>query len=178
MATKRKHTKKRKHSRRHRVGALDLKPGSPIVKFGSIAVGYLLADTINQKLIDKLFGTPTDPVKTGKMIAVGQAGIGAALVFMKFGKPSMLKEVLGGILLGSGAKRAMVVFKSGASTMSGYGDVPVIGAYRAPGQLGRKVAGYGDVPVIGAYSPNTALNGAAKVMGSTASNGSGSTLMG
>jgi hypothetical protein len=108
------------------------------------------------------------------MIAVGQIGLGGALVFLKLGKKSLVSEVAGGLLIGSGLKRAMVVFKDGATTMSGYGDVPVIGAYKTPGQLGRKVAGYGDVPVIGAYAPNSALNGASKVMGSMG----GSTLIG
>ena len=171
MATKKKSggtTKKKK------VGAMSLTANSPLVKFGSIAIGYLMGDTLNQKLIDKLFGTPTDPVKTGKMVAIGQLGLGGALVFLKLGKKSLISEVAGGLLIGSGLKRAMVVFKEGATTMSGYGDVPVIGAYKTPGQLGRKVAGYGDVPVIGAYAPNSSLNGASKVMGSMG----GSTLIG
>jgi hypothetical protein len=166
--------KAKKTSKRRKVGAMSLTANSPLVKFGSIAIGYLMGDTLNQKLIDKLFGTPTDPVKTGKMVAVGQIGLGGALVFLKLGKKSLISEVAGGLLIGSGLKRAMVVFKDGATTMSGYGDVPVIGAYKTPGQLGRKVAGYGDVPVIGAYAPNSALNGASKVMGSMG----GSTLIG
>ncbi len=171
MATKKK---KSGGTKRKKVGAMSLTANSPLVKFGSIAIGYLMGDTLNQKLIDKLFGTPTDPVKTGKMVAVGQIGLGGALVFLKLGKKSLISEVAGGLLIGSGIKRAMVVFKDGATTMSGYGDVPVLGAYKTPGQLGRKVAGYGDVPVIGAYAPNSALNGASKVMGSMG----GSTLIG
>lgn len=180
MAKRRKKAKHR--TRRHRVGALNMKPGSPLVKFGSIAAGYLLGNTINP-LINKAFGTPTDPVKTGKIVAIGQMAAGSALLFLKTGKKSMVQEVAGGILLGTGIKRAMEVFKSGATTMGGYGDVPVIGAYRVPGQLGaaKKVAGYGDVPVIGSYSPNQALNG--RVMGSMDNSSgmtaaSGSTLMG
>ncbi len=162
--------------RRRRIGAMSLAAGSPLVKFGSIAAGYLLGDTINQQLIDKIFGTPTDPVKTGKTIAIGQIGLGGALLFLKLGgKKSMLVEAGAGILLGAGLKRAMVVFKTGATTMSGYGDVPVIGAYRTPGQLGRKAGGYGDVPVIGAYNPASALNGTGKIMGSMNPNGSGIT---
>ena len=149
MATKKKSggTKRRK-----KVGAMSLTANSPLVKFGSIAIGYLMGDTLNQKLIDKLFGTPTDPVKTGKMVAVGQIGLGGALVFLKLGKKSLVSEVAGGLLIGSGIKRAMVVFKEGATTMSGYGDVPVIGA----------------------YAPNSSLNGTSKVMGSMG----GSTLIG
>ena len=165
MAKKRKRTHSR---RRHRVGALNMKAGSPLIKFGSIAAGFLLGNQLNQSLIDKMVGTPTDPVKTGKTIAIAQVGIGSALLFLKLGKKpkGLIEEVLGGILLGSGLKRASVVFKSGATTMSGYGDVPVIGAYKAPGQIGmsKKVAGYGDVPVIGSYTTPGALNGS-KVMG-------------
>lgn len=189
MATRRKHKKKTHHRRRHRMGALSMSASSPIVKYGSIAAGYLLGDLLNQQLIDKLFGTPTDPVKTGKGIAIGQIGLGAYLSFMKLGrKPkTTIEVVLGGVLLGAGAKRAMVVFKAGATTMSGYGDVPTLGAYKVPGQLGRKVAGYGDVPTIGGYKTPGSLNGA-KVMGSMDSvncepcsdktSSSGSTLMG
>lgn len=177
MAKKKTH--KKKTHRRHRVGALNMKPGSPIIKLAAIGAGYLLANPINGT-INKLFGTPTDPVKTGKMVAVGQVGIGAALLFMKSGKPSLMKEIAGGVMIGAGLKRAMVVFQSGATTMGGYGDVPVIGSYKAPGSIGRRMNGYGDVPVIGAYTPNHALNGAKVMGGMTAGKTSdnGSTLMG
>ena len=59
----------------------------------------------------------------------------------------MIKTVAGGLLAGSGLKRAMIVFKPGTTdTLGGYGQVPVIG-------------GYQQVPVIGAYTPNQSLNG-------------------
>jgi len=123
----------------------------------------------SMKTVDKAAGT-------GKMIAVAQAGLGAMLVMGKMGKKSTLSVGLGGILAGAGLKRAMVVFKTGASTLSGYGQVPVIG-------------GYQNVPVIGAYTPNNSLNGYqtapiaingagkpnhSKIMGSFMGNGKGS----
>jgi len=176
---RRKRTHKTKHRRRHRIGAMALSATSPITMYGSIALGFLMGNTVNgllNNLVPAAIATdPTKAVSTGKILAAGQAGLGAALVFMK-GRKTTVKTIAGGILLGSGLKRAMTVFKSGATTMGGYGDVPVLGAYKAPGQLGysRKVAGYGDVPVIGAYTGPGALNG--KVMGSMHSSGSGSDL--
>jgi hypothetical protein len=176
---RRKRTHKTKHRRRHRIGAMALSASSPIVMYGSIALGYVLGNTVNgllNNLVPAAIATdPTKAVSTGKILAAGQTGLGAALVFMK-GRKTTVKTIAGGILLGSGLKRAMTVFKSGATTMGGYGDVPVLGAYRTNGQLGyRKVAGYGDVPVIGSYATPGALNG--KVMGSMHPSGSGSGLM-
>jgi len=177
---RRKRTHRTKHRRRHRIGAMALSATSPITMYGSIALGFLMGNTVNgllNKLVPAAIATdPTKAVSTGKILAAGQAGLGAALVFMK-GRKTTVKIIAGGILLGSGLKRAMTVFKSDATTMGGYGDVPVIGAYRTSGQLGyRKVAGYGDVPVIGAYATPGALNG--KVMGSMHPSGSGSGLSG
>ena len=177
MARRRKHHRKSSR-RRHRVGAMALNASSPLVMYGSIGLGFLLGDTFNG-LLNKVVpaSMQTDPAKTGKMLAIGQGGLGAALIWMK-GKKSLAKTVAGGVLLGSGLKRATVVFKAGATTMGGYGDVPVIGAYVAPGQLNgrRRVAGYGDVPVVGSFAVPGALNGGSKMMGSM--NPSGSTLMG
>jgi len=174
MAKGKKKTPKTKHRRRHHIGAMALSASSPIVTYGSIALGYLLGNTVNgliNNLVPAAIATdPTKAVSTGKIMAAGQAGLGAALVFMK-GKKTTVKTIVGGVLLGSGLKRAMTVFKSGATTMGGYGDVPVLGAYKAPGQLGyRKVAGYGDVPVLGQFAVPGALNG--KVMGSMHPSGS------
>jgi len=176
---KRKRTSKTKHRRRHSIGALSLSASSPLVIYGSIALGFLMGNTVNgllNNLVPSAIVTDsTKAVTTGKILAAGQAGLGAALVFMK-GRKTTIKTIAGGVLLGSGLKRAMTVFKSGATTMGGYGDVPVLGAYRTNGQLGyRKVAGYGDVPVIGSYATPGALNG--KVMGSLHPSGSGSGLM-
>lgn len=179
MARKKRRTKGR---RRHRIGAMALNANSPLVKFGSIALGYFLGTTINPLINSLVPASFKTNASAGKIIAVGTGGIGALLVFGK-GRKSLAKSIAGGLLMGSAIKRATVVFKPGttdtlgayatqgqlgkARVMRGYGDVPVIG-------------GYGDVPVIGgqgvgAYTTPGALNGA-KVMGSM--NPSGSGLMG
>lgn len=133
MAKKRK-TAKRKTSRRRRIGALT--PNNPIVKFGSIAAGYLLAPKINEA-IAKATGDKVD----GKILAAAQAGAGL-LMLMK-GKKTMVKQIAGGVLLGSGARKGLQEF----GVLNGFQDVPVL-------------AGYRDVPVISGYNvPSGRLNG-------------------
>jgi hypothetical protein len=126
MAKKKKKTTRR----RRRIGAA-MTASNPIVKYGPIALGFLLGNKINEQ-IDKVAGDKID----SKILAAAQGGIGALLVFK--GKPSMVKSIAGGILLGSGVKRAMSAF--GMGNIGGYGAVPVIG-------------GYGAVPVIGSRTP-------------------------
>lgn len=179
MARKRK---KSSHRRRRRVGAMALNASSPLVKIGSIVAGYFLGDTINgllNNLVPASMKTATNANKTGKMVAIGEGGIGAALILIK-GKKTVLKVAFGGVMLGAGIKRFMNLSKAGVdpASLGGYGDVPVIGAYATNGQLGyrRRIAGYGDMPVIGSYTPNSSLNGTSKVMGGTSH--SGSTLVG
>jgi hypothetical protein len=169
------------HRRRRRVGALALNASSPMVTYGSIILGFLAGGAINPLINSLIPATMKTQVNTGKMVAGGQVGIGALLVFSK-GKKSLVKTLAGGLMLGAGLKRASIVFKPGTTdTLGGYGRVPVVGAYETQGQLGyggrRKVAGYGDVPVVGSYTTPGALNGA-RVMGSMRSDGNGSTLMG
>lgn len=146
--------KKRKSTRRRRMGAaVGLNPKSPVMKIAAAAAGYLLADTINgavDKVIPKKTGTTTDPstgttttqqnpIVSDKILGVVQVGLGA-LLLMK-GKPSLIKTAAGGLLAGSGAKRALKSF----GVISGYQSVPVIGR--------RRIAGYQSVPVIGGRTP-------------------------
>lgn len=144
MAKKRKHKSTR---RRRRMGAA-ITASNPIVKYGPIALGFLLGGKINEQ-IDKVAGDKID----GKILAAGQAGLGGFLVFGG-GKASMAKSIAGGILLGSGIKRAMAVFGIGniggygaVPVIGGYGAVPVIGARRAP----RRVGAYSTQGQVGAY---------------------------
>jgi hypothetical protein len=134
---------KKKTTRRRRVGALSLTASNPLVKFGPIALGYLMADTLNTPIYEAV-GDKVDP----KLIAAAQTGLGAFLAFG--GKASVIKSVAGGFLLGSGAKKLMA--EMGVGSVGGYGAIPVIG---------RRVNGYGSIPVIGkrmgAYSPNGSL---------------------
>lgn len=136
----RKKRKAKKTSRRRRsVGALALNASSPLVKYGSIAAGYLLADKINTP-IDTAVGSKID----SKIIAAGQVGLGALLVFKKGGKPSLVKTVLGGVMLGAGAKRGMASF--GIGGLGGYQSVPAI-------------AGYQNVPAVGSARTRRLVNG-------------------
>lgn len=124
-----------------RMGALDLKPGNPIVQLGFVALGYFLAaDPVNDE-IDKLIskkdatGAVVPPTaSTKKMIGAATAGAGAGLVLM--GKKTMIKTAAGGVLAGVGLKRLLKEF----NVISGYQDVPVLGR--------RNIAGYQDVPVL------------------------------
>lgn len=157
--------------RRRRVGAAKLNANNPIIKFGSIAAGYFLADKINAP-IDKLVGSKLD----GKIVAGAEVAGGYLLAFK--GRKSLVKQILGGALIGAGAKKAMASF--GIGGIGPYGRVPVVGSAVGP---------YGRVPVIGAkrigqYSPNASLNGYTpngslgtrqKIVGSV-SNASGSGL--
>jgi hypothetical protein len=142
-----KHSRRRKAKgttrRRRRIGATAsmLNPSSKLVQYGSIALGYIMGDKINDQLA-KIIPASVD----AKLVAAGQAGLGAMLAFSK-GKKSLLKTVGGGVLLGAGIKQGMAAF--GMGSMGGYRSVPVLG-------------GYNRVPVIGASrvgSYNTNPNG-------------------
>lgn len=139
-----KRRKSRKTSRRRRVGAMAMTASNPLVKYGSVAAGFLLAAKINP-LIDKAAGT-LDP----KIVAGGQIGIGVAYMLTK-GKKTMPLTVVTGILAGAGLKRAMTAF--GIAGIGGYGAVPVIGQ-------SKRLMGYQNVPVIGGgYKTPGQLNG-------------------
>jgi len=147
--TKNKFMAKRKKSksktRRRRVGAMAMTATNPIVKYGSIAAGYLLAGKINP-LIDKATGTLDQ-----KIVAGGQVGVGVAYMITK-GKKTMPLTVITGIIAGAGLKRAMTAF--GIAGIGGYGAVPVIGAGV------KRINGYQNVPVIGGgYKTPGQLNG-------------------
>lgn len=119
-----KHAKKRKSSkktyRRRRVGAVALNASSPLVKYGSIAVGFVLGDKVNA-LLDKVVPANVD----GKIVAAGELGLGYFLAFGK-GAKSLPKSVLGGIMIGAGIKKGMSSFGIG-----GFQMVPAVGGYRS-----------------------------------------------
>lgn len=160
MPTKKK-TKKKKGTRRRRIGAMSSKTKMNIAKVAAIAGGFLVADKVNGA-ITKAAGT-INP----KIIAGAEVAAGAALMFM--GKDTVVKAVAGGALAGMGLKLGLKSFGIMNGGLTGYGDVPVIGR--------RLLSGYQDVPVIGGFSPSGTLNGYAvngysrnqNVMGSTGS---------
>jgi hypothetical protein len=164
MAKRKTH---RKHRRKYRrIGAMKLQPKSPILQIGSVAVGWLMADTINTG-IDKFTGTLDK-----KIVGATETGLGAAVMLAKLGKKKTIIETIGGgILAGAGLKRLLKEFGV-ISGISGYQAVPVIGV--------KRMNGYQSVPVIGKHRMNgyttatAALNGyevpnKANVMGSTGS---------
>jgi len=123
---------KAKKTKKRKVGAVALRASSPLVKFGSMAAGYFLADKVNEQIV-KLTGT-LDPKIVNGILAAG----GLYFSFMHKGKKSTIMAALAGLAAGVGAKGLLTDF----GVISGFREMPVIGSY-------------GDVPVIGAYAPTS-----------------------
>jgi hypothetical protein len=129
---------------------------NPVVMIGSLAAGYLLIGNQVNGLLDKVVPATMDQ----KLVAAGEAGIGALLLLKK--KKTMITSIAGGILAGAGLKRLMASMTTATPTaVTGYKSVPVIGG------------GYKSVPVIGmnGYNVPAGMNGynvptpASKIMG-------------
>lgn len=150
-------TAKRKTSRRRRVGAVALNANSPLVKYGSIAAGFIMANMINAPL-DKVIPTNID----SKLVAAGQLGLGAALAFKK--KQTALTTIAGGVLMGAGLKRAMGAF--GIGSIGSYQNVPVVGRVGSYQNM-PVIAGYQTAPVAmaGYQTAPVAMAGSSSVMG-------------
>lgn len=134
-----KRKSKKKHSRRRRVGALAFNASSPLVKYGSVAAGYMLGDKINDA-ISSATGGKVDQ----KIVAGAQAALGIFLMTKK-GKKNLALTVAAGVLAGSGGKALLQSFGvisgyQGVPVLNGYQDVPVIGKYDVPR------------PMLGAYN--------------------------
>ena len=148
MAKRKTHRRRRSHSvttrrRRRSVGALALKAGSPLVKYGSMAAGYFLSDKVHEQ-IDKILpdSTTADTNKTKIVNGILAAG-GLYFLFMSKGKKSVFVEALAGFAAGVGAKGLLMDF----GILSGFRSMPVLN-------------GFNDVPVIGNYNvPSPSLNG-------------------
>jgi hypothetical protein len=150
--------------RRRKNGALSFNASSPLVKFGSIAAGYFMADKINEA-IDKTVGDKVD----GKIVAAAEAVLGFMLSMR--GKKTTLKVAAGGILLGAGIKKALNEF----GVIKGFDDVPVIGGYDSVPVL----SGYTTRPIgINGYTVPQPMASKPSVMGgiNVNSGGSGSGL--
>lgn len=154
MARRKKSSKKSKtSSRRRRIGATALNVNNPLVKILPVAVGYFMGNQVNT-LLDKVIPATLDQ----KLVGVGQSAVGALIAYR--GKKTMLNTVAGGVLLGSGVKRAMGAFGIGGfqsvPVINGYDKVPVIGA---PGVS--RVGGYTTAPVAlnGYYGARVPING-------------------
>jgi len=156
MAKRRKKTSRR----RRRVGAVAFSANSPLVKFGSLAAGYVISDKVTS-LVDQLTAGKVDPKITNGILSIG----GLYYLFMYRGSKSTIMTALAGLAAGAGAKGLL----ADMGIMSGYQDVPAIG-------------GYQDVPAIGSYNVPASINGVgaysvpqpmAGVMGSVPEPGSG-----
>lgn len=130
-----KKSKKKPAAKRIGASAL-LNPANPIVQYGSIAAGFFLGDKINP-LIDKATGNLDQ-----KIVAGGQVGLGFLLAYKK-GKKNLATTVIGGIMIGSGAKRAMTAFGIG-----GFSNVPAVNGF-----YDVKAVNGPSVKRMGAYTP-------------------------
>ena len=141
---------KKKH-RRRRVGGLGGgKKGDLLIKVGSLAVGYLMADTINGQIAKLIPDKTTAATATTAATTTSRAnirmgvgiGLGGLLLLKKSkGTIGMAMKVSGGLLAGAGLKLAL----KQAGIITGYHNVPVIGRHRMAGGM----HGYQSVPVIG-----------------------------
>jgi len=151
--------KKKSHRRKHhRIGGMKLSASNPLIKWGSVVVGFLAGKPINTAvdgLMPASFKTNTN---YAKITAAGEGGLGALLVF-KFGKRSLITTVAGGILLGAGLKRAMEAFNINLGALGGYGEVPVLAGYGRVPVIGKRVSGYSPNGSLGGYTPGGTLNG-------------------
>lgn len=175
---KRKKSKKATPRRRRRIGAMAMNASNPLIQYGPIAAGFFLAAKINDPLI-KAIGDKVDK----KIVAAGEAGLGAFLVFGK-GKKSIVKSVVGGVALGAGIKLLMQSF--GIGGVGPYGRTPVIGGAYGNVQVlgGRRRVGVGYTPnnSMNGYTPNRSLasrimGGVGKGSGSGITNTSGGEMM-
>lgn len=139
MAKRNKRVKKT--YRRRRVSGLGkLNANNPLVKFGSIALGYVFSDKINDALDSATGGKMDGKLMAGLEVFAGLAANGTLPVLGKK-KPGLAMTLAGGVLAGAGAKRGLTEF----GIISGFSDVPVLGGYRA-------------VPVLNGYNPTPGAN--------------------
>jgi hypothetical protein len=169
------------HRRRHRIGAMSLNAGSPLVKAAALAAGYFLGDTINTQVDKVLPASMTATTATGisgYLPSVLELGLGGFLLLSKK-SPGMVKTITGGIVAGAGLRRALK--KSGV--VSGFNMVPVIAGFnRVPviGNIPAQLAGNIPAQLAGGYrtAANRGLNGfrTSRVLGSHSANLGGSGL--
>lgn len=158
-----KKSKKRKGSRRRRIGAAGLNPRSPLVMAAGAAAGFFLGDKINEHI-----ETATNGKVDGKIIGGAEAGLGAFLLLRK--KKTMLTSLGGGFLAGMGAKKLAKELGI-INGVGGFRTVPVLGGFRDVPVIGaRRMAGY--IPSSGRMGGYTVPRTASNVMGS-AESGSG-----
>lgn len=142
----------KKHKRKRVHGVRSPRKANALLTIGSIAVGYLAADTINDqvdKIVPKTKDSTGAEVPNGKIAMAGELGIGGLLLLKKFGgKLGMPLKIVGGVLVGAGLKRSLKEL----GVIKGYQNTPVIGGRRGLG-------GYQNTPVIGKSGVPPQLSG-------------------
>ncbi len=131
MARRKSKAKKTSQRRRRRVSGVALSAKSPLVQYGAIAAGYFFGDKINEALA-KVTGT-LDP----KIVAAAEVAAGYLIRTKMKGTAGTL---LGGVLMGSGAKQGLKAFGviAGVPVINGYRDLRTINGLPTPV---RRVAG-------------------------------------
>jgi len=168
-AKKKKTTKKKKGSS---VGKASLNANNPIIPIVTGIIGLLAAPKANTYLETDLLKGKVD----GKVIGFVETGLGAGLLFVKFGKKKTILQVAaGGFAAGMGIRKLLSEF--GVITgVQQFKDVPVMGK-RHPAPV-RRMNGFSNVPALGGtdgYNAPSAMNGTygttiSKVMGNVVTN--------
>jgi len=165
--------KRKKKGSRRRIGSTGaLSANKPIVKFGSLAAGFMLSDKIQEQIEKIIPQASSTGDMDSKLINGVLTAAGLYYLFMYKGKKNLPLTAVAGLAAGAGGKGLLSDF----GILSGFSQVPVIGNYR-------------NVPVVSGYRvPSPMLNGigsgytvpAASVMGaipgSENTSGSGSGL--
>lgn len=139
-----------------------------LIKLAAVGIGYLAADKINEQ-VDKIVPKSKDAtgVETpNQNVAIaGELGIGGLLLLKKMPVDNKMVQTAftaaGGILAGAGIKRGLKKL----GVISGYQNMPVIGAHR--------MAGYQNMPVIGAMGVPSQLSGIPSALSGYRPGGSG-----
>lgn len=178
MPAKKKGAKKKT---KKRIGKATLNAKNPWVMIIPAAVGLLSGAKVNAKLNEMVLHDKVD----GKIVGFGELGVGAGLMFIKFGKKKTVVEVVtGSFAAGLGVRKLLSEFGVWPETtaVTGYKQTPIVA--RRPSSV-RRMSGFGDVPVIGApdnqgYKTKGAMNGSgangygvSKVLGHVMSNSNG-----
>lgn len=161
--------RRKKSHRRRRISGIAMSANSPVVKFGSLGLGFVISDTVWQK-VDEQMTTPLTEDQKKLINGIAAAG-GLYFLFMAKGKKSTALTALAGVLTGIAAKGLAKDF----GVISGFRDLPVIGGYQQVPAIGN---GYmpasGMINGVGGYSvPKPSVMGS--VPGADAGSGINST---
>ena len=153
MARRKRRTSGR---RRRRISGVALSATSPLVKYGSLAGGYFLADKINEQLV-KITGT-LDPKIVNGVLAAG----GLYYMFMHKGKKNTALTVVSGLAAGTGIKGLLTEF----GVVSGFREMPVLNGYQNVPTVGKYAIPSGGSPSLSGIPGGNGYRVPAPIMGS------------